>query len=97
MNPPDAISLFDDVVAALEPQLRSVAPFLLTRLLLRAGILDRAAMTLPDFEQARPIVEAGLREALSPGELRDVIARIDAVLRRRGSAGQPARGGAPAA
>lgn len=84
---PAVLPLFDDLVAALEPTVRSVAPFMLTRLLLRAGIFDRGVMTLPEFERGRSVVEAGLREALSPEEFRVVVTRMEAVLeRRRGAA-----------
>lgn len=82
MSAPAVIPLFDDLVAALEPTLRSVAPFMLTRLLLRAGIFDRTTMTLSDFERGRRVIETGMREALSPGEFQVVEARMEAVVQR---------------
>jgi hypothetical protein len=76
------VTLFDDLVSAIEPTLRSVAPFILTRLLLRAGIFDRAEMTVTEFRRVLPTVEAGLRESLSPGDLASVVGRIGEVVAR---------------
>ena len=85
------MTLFDDLVTALEPTMRSVAPFLLTRLLLRAGIFDRATMTVEEFRRVLPVIEAGLRESMAPGDLAPTLDRIDAVMRRHEPAGAPSR------
>jgi hypothetical protein len=76
------VTLFDDLVSAIEPTLRSVAPFILTRLLLRAGILDRRAMTVAEFRRVMPTVEAGLRESLNSGDVSFVVGRILEVVNR---------------
>lgn len=71
---------------ALEPTFRSVAPFILTRLLLRARIFDRALMSLPDLQRAMPVLEAGLAESLSPTEFASTLIRVKEVLQRRNNA-----------
>ena len=76
------MTLFDDLVSALQPTLRSVAPFILTRLLLRAGVFDREAMTTAELQHALPALEAGLLESLGPGDYASVIERVRDVLRR---------------
>jgi hypothetical protein len=77
------VTLFDELVAALQPTMRSVAPFILTRLLLRAGVFDRAAMTVAELQRALPVIEAGLRESLAPGDLASTLDRIRDVVRQR--------------
>lgn len=77
------MTLFDELVVALQPTMRSVAPFILTRLLLRAGVIDRDTMTVDEFRRALPIVTAGLSESLGPGELAYTLQRLDEVVRRR--------------
>lgn len=72
--------LFDVVVRALEPSLRSVAPFVLTRLLLRAAIFDRDSLTASELNRALPILEAGLAEVLAPSELQAALNRIHVAL-----------------
>jgi hypothetical protein len=76
------VTLFDDLVLAIQPTLHSVAPFILTRLLLRVGIFDRAEMTVAEFRRVLPTVEAGLRESLSPADLASVVERIREVTER---------------
>jgi hypothetical protein len=82
------VTLFDELVSALQPALRSVAPFILTRLLLRAGVLDRAVMTPAEFRNVLPVVEAGLRESLGADDFASVAARIREVLGRWETAGR---------
>lgn len=79
---PATPSLYDELVSALEPTLRSVAPFILTRLLLRAAIFDRPGMSAADFRRALPVVDAGLRESLSANEHSAVTDRVRRVLER---------------
>lgn len=79
----DAPSLFDDVVAALQPTFRSVAPFILTRLLLRARIFDRAGMSVAELQRVMPILEAGFQESLTPAEFDSAMSRVRAVVQRR--------------
>ena len=81
------MTLFDELVAALQPTMRSVAPFILTRLLLRAGVIDRDTMTVEEFRGALPIVTAGLSESLGAGELASTLQRLNEVVRRRESSG----------
>lgn len=85
------MTLFDELVAALQPTMRSVAPFILTRLLLRAGVIDRATMTVDEFRSVFPIVEAGLRESMAPGDLAAALGRIDDVMRRHQLTGASSR------
>jgi hypothetical protein len=85
------VTLFDELVAALQPTMRSVAPFILTRLLLRAGIFDRATMTVEEFRNVFPVIEAGLRESMAPGDLAATLDRINDVVRRHEPAGTPSR------
>lgn len=83
MSASDTPSLFDDVVAALEPTFRSVAPFILIRLLLRARIFDRDVMSVAELQRVLPILEAGLAESLTPTEFASTMSRVKAVLKRR--------------
>jgi len=76
------VTLFDDLVSALQPTLRSVAPFILTRLLLRAGVFDRSAISVAELRQALPALETGLRDSLGPSDYAPVIERVRDVLRR---------------
>lgn len=78
----DTPSLFDEVAKALEPTFRSVAPFVLTRLLLRARIFDRAGMGVADLQGALPVLEAGLAESLTPAEAASSMRRVKDVLLR---------------
>lgn len=91
------MTLFDELVTALQPTLRSVAPFILTRLLLRAGVYDRDTMTVDELRRALPIVSAGLRESLGPGELAVTLERLHDVVRRHQPSGASGpSGGNPA-
>ncbi|MDF1506462.1 hypothetical protein, partial [Roseisolibacter sp. H3M3-2] len=64
--------LFDALVTAVAPMLgRSVAPFTLSRLLLRARVFERDALTVAQLRAALPTIEAGLAELLTPAELRE--------------------------
>lgn len=83
MSAANGSSVFDEAVTALEPTFKSVAPFILTRLLLRARIFDRATMSAADLARALPVVEAGLAESLTAAELTSNVSRIKAVLERR--------------
>lgn len=82
MSAVDAPTLFDEVVAALEPTFHSVAPFILTRLLLRARIFDRAGMGVADLQRALPVLEAGLAESVTPAEAASSMRRVKEVLAR---------------
>ena len=77
-------TLFDALVGALTPILRSVAPFTLSRLLFRAGVVDRQMMTTAEFSAALPTVEKGLGEMLKPQELSVAMESIREVVQRRG-------------
>lgn len=72
--------LFDEVVAALQPTLRSVAPFVLARLLLRAGIFEKETLRLAELQAALPTIEAGLAEVLPPNDLAPTMNRVRAVV-----------------
>ena len=76
-------TLFDALVGALTPILRSVAPFTLSRLLFRAGIVNRQTMTTGEFEAAIPTVEKGLGEMLKPQELHVAMESLREVLQQR--------------
>lgn len=76
------MAVFDEVVGALQPTLRSVAPFLLTRLLLRAGIFEKESLSVSEFQAVLPTIEAGLREVLPPNEIDAVLSRVRTVLGR---------------
>ena len=54
-----------------------------TRRRLRAGIFDRAAMSISEFQAALPTIEAGLAEALGPSELSAIMRRVHDVVRLR--------------
>ena len=85
--------MFDAVVAILEPTLRSVAPFTLSRLLLRARIYDRESMTTEEFERSLPFIERGLGEVVTPNELASITRQIRRLLDERGQEAGSARGG----
>lgn len=91
------MTLFDELVVALQPTMRSVAPFILTRLLLRAGVYDRDTMTVEEFRRALPVVGAGLSESLGPGELASTMQRLHDVIRRREPSGAAGSNGGSAA
>lgn len=82
MSAVDGPTLFGEVVAALEPTVHSVAPFILTRLLLRARIFDRAGMGVEDLQRALPVLEAGLAESLTPAETASCVRRVKEVVLR---------------
>ena len=83
MSASDNPILFDQLVAVLEPTFRSVAPFILTRLLLRARVFDRAAMSVAELQRALPILEGGLAESsLTPSQLAAILSGVNAVVRR---------------
>jgi hypothetical protein len=77
-HPPPRTDVFVTAVSILTPMLGSVAPFTLSRLLLRARVYDRETMTLTELERALPKVEEGLAEVLNPADR----ARVSAQLRR---------------
>ena len=82
MTSPVLTTVFEEVVATMEPTLKSVAPFVLRRLLLRAGVLNRTTMSTTEFRNAMPVIEAGLRESLKPNELIEVMTRLNTLLER---------------
>lgn len=86
-----APSLFAEMVAVASRTLSaSVAPFTMSRLLLRARVLDRDAMTPAQALDALPTVEAGLAEFLTPAELRTTMAELrEVIARRQGTPGEP--------
>ena len=87
-------SLFSELVAIAARTLgRSVAPFTLSRLFLRVGILDRSRLTAADVRRALPVVEAGLAEFLTPDELRSTLHEFDELLAKQHDGGGRADGG----
>ena len=86
------MTLFDDLVAVIQPTLRSVAPFILTRLLLRAGVFDRDAMSVAELRRALPTLEGGLRESLGPADVAPVILAIREVAARWEAMSRPGAG-----
>ena len=73
--------LFDAMVAAVAPMLgRSVAPFTLSRLLIRARLFERDALTVAQLRAAMPTIEAGLAELLTPAELREAQRALSTVV-----------------
>jgi hypothetical protein len=78
--PPPRTDVFTTAVGILRPVLGSVAPFTLTRLLLRARVFERETMTLAELERALPKVEEGLGEVLSPADRDGVSAQLRRLL-----------------
>jgi hypothetical protein len=78
--PPQRTDVFTAAVSILTPVLGSVAPFTLTRLLLRARVFDRDTMTLAELERALPAVEQGLDEVLNRADHRGVSAKLRRLL-----------------
>lgn len=74
--------LFDELVARsrLSP---AVAPFTLSRLLLRAWVMDRDTMTAEDLLRALPHLEDGLRDYLDADALAAVMDDIRQLTRER--------------
>lgn len=65
-------SLFEQLIEACGLS-RAVAPFTLSRLLLRARVFNPRAVTVAQLREALPHLEAGLGEFLPPAELRQVV------------------------
>ena len=81
-------TLFEEIVGVAARYLgRSVAPFTVSRLLIRAGIFDREALSVADARRALPHLRAGLGEFLTAEELQATIDQMTAVISRRD--GQP--------
>lgn len=79
-SPPQRTDVFTAAVGILTPVLGSVAPFTLTRLLLRARVFNRDTMTLAELERALPAVEQGLGEVLSRADHLSVSTRLRRLL-----------------
>ena len=60
----------------------SVAPFTLRRLFLRARLFVSDTIAAEDLRRALPVLEAGLREVLTPGDHQTAMHRIHALLER---------------
>ena len=77
------MGLFTEMVDIASRSLgRGVAPFTMTRLMLRAKVYDRDAMTVGDARRAMREIEQGLGEFLTPAELKETMRRMHELLER---------------
>jgi hypothetical protein len=72
------MSLFDDIVAASGLN-EVVAPFTVSRLLVRADVPQPEQVSRDDLTRALPELERGIRVYLEKGEADDAIARLRAL------------------
>jgi hypothetical protein len=72
------VSLFDDIVAASGLN-EVVAPFTVSRLLVRADVAQPEEVSREDLARALPELERGIRVYLEGHEADDAIARVRAL------------------
>ncbi len=72
------MSLFDDIVAASGLN-EVVAPFTVSRLLVRAEVAQPEEVTPADLSRALPELERGIRVYLEGGEAEAAVARLRAL------------------
>jgi hypothetical protein len=72
------MSLFDDIVAASGLN-EVVAPFTVSRLLVRADVAQPEGVTREDLARALPELERGIRVYLEGGEADAAVARLHAL------------------